>query len=101
MAALKEVFSDPLLNGELPGDQELIEISDAAPNAATGVIKLYRAYREQAERLSDLSELLAQGWPRDRRCRRRACRWTKCARCSSAAPTILPRIEGEAEASPA
>ncbi|MCO4318721.1 short-chain fatty acyl-CoA regulator family protein [Phyllobacterium sp. 21LDTY02-6] len=60
MAALKEVFSDPLLSGELPGDQELIEISNAAPNAAAGVIKLYRAYREQQERLSDLSELLAR-----------------------------------------
>ncbi|QND51943.1 helix-turn-helix domain-containing protein [Phyllobacterium sp. 628] len=60
MAALKEVFSDPLLNGELPGDQELIEIGDAAPNAAAGVIKLYRAYRESLERLSDLSGLLAK-----------------------------------------
>ena len=60
MAALKEMFSDPLLNGELPGDQELIEISDAAPNATTGFIKLYRAYKEQQERLSDLSELLAR-----------------------------------------
>jgi XRE family transcriptional regulator, fatty acid utilization regulator len=60
MAALKEVFSDPLLSGELPGDQELIEISNAAPNAATGMIKLYRAYREQQERLSDLSALLAK-----------------------------------------
>ncbi|WP_099864055.1 helix-turn-helix domain-containing protein [Pararhizobium haloflavum] len=58
--ALKEVFSDPLLAGELPGDQELIEIADAAPNAAAGIVKLYRAFREQAERLSDLSELLAR-----------------------------------------
>jgi predicted transcriptional regulator len=54
------VFSDPLLAGELPGDQELVEIADAAPNASAAVIKLYRAYREQAERLSDLSELLAR-----------------------------------------
>lgn len=60
IAALKEVFSDPLLAGELPGDQELVEIAEAAPNAAAGVIKLFRAYREQAERLSDLSELLAR-----------------------------------------
>ncbi len=60
IAALREVFSDPLLAGELPGDQELVEISDAAPNASAAVIKLYRAYREQAERLSDLSELLAR-----------------------------------------
>ncbi|MBD0413095.1 helix-turn-helix domain-containing protein [Oryzicola mucosus] len=60
IAALREVFSDPLLSGELPGDQELIEIAEAAPNAAAAVVKLFRAYREQAERLSDLSELLAQ-----------------------------------------
>jgi predicted transcriptional regulator/DNA-binding XRE family transcriptional regulator len=59
MAALREVFSDPLLAGELPGDQEMIEIAEAAPNASAAVIKLYRAYREQAERLSDLNALLA------------------------------------------
>ena len=60
IAALREVFSDPLLAGELPGDQELIELSEGAPNAAAAVIKLFRAYREQAERLSDISELLAR-----------------------------------------
>lgn len=58
--ALREVFADPLLVGELPGDQELVEIAEAAPNAAAAVIKLFRAYREQAERLSDLTELLAR-----------------------------------------
>jgi predicted transcriptional regulator/DNA-binding XRE family transcriptional regulator len=60
VAALREVFADPLLAGELPGDQELIEVAEAAPNAAAAMIKLFRAYREQAERLSDLSELLAR-----------------------------------------
>jgi predicted transcriptional regulator/DNA-binding XRE family transcriptional regulator len=60
VSALKEVFADPLLAGELPGDQELIEVAEAAPNAAAAMIKLYRAYREQTERLSDLSELLAR-----------------------------------------
>ena len=60
VAALKEVFSDPLLSGELPGDSELLEISDGAPNAAIGVVKLYRAYREQQERLSDLSRLMGE-----------------------------------------
>ena len=59
MAALKEVFSDPLLAGELPGDQELIEFAETAPNASAAVLKLFRAYREQAERLSDLNVLLA------------------------------------------
>ena len=48
---LREVFADPLLVGEVPSPQELIEVADAAPNAASGVLKLYRAYREQAQRL--------------------------------------------------
>lgn len=60
LAALREVFADPLLAGELPGEQELLEVAQAAPNAAAAMIKLYRAYREQAERLSDLSDLLAR-----------------------------------------
>lgn len=60
LVALREVFADPLLAAELPGDQELVEVAQAAPNAAAGMIKLYRAYREQAERLSDLSEILAR-----------------------------------------
>ncbi|MEX0404523.1 XRE family transcriptional regulator [Aquibium sp. LZ166] len=60
IATLKEVFADPLLAGELPGDQELIEIAEAAPNASAAMVKLFRAYREQAERLSDLTELLAR-----------------------------------------
>ena len=66
IAALREVFADPLLAGEVPGDQELIELSEAAPNAASAMVKLYRAYREQAARLSDLTELLArEGQPID------------------------------------
>ncbi len=57
---LREVFSDPLLAGEIPGDQELVELAEAAPNAAGGLVKLYRAYKEQTSRLSDLAELLAR-----------------------------------------
>ena len=57
---LREVFSDPLLAGEIPGEQEIVEVSDAAPNAALGLVKLYRAYREQAARLTDLTEILAR-----------------------------------------
>ena len=60
VSALKEVFGDPLLAGEMPGDTELLEVADAAPNAASGVLKLYRAYKESQSRLSDLSDLLAQ-----------------------------------------
>ena len=60
LGALREVFADPLLSGELPGDQELVELSEGAPNAAAAVVKLYKAYREQAGRLSDLSSILAR-----------------------------------------
>ncbi|WP_337266142.1 helix-turn-helix domain-containing protein [Oryzifoliimicrobium ureilyticus] len=63
LPALREVFADPLLAGELPGDQELSEIVQAAPNAASAIVKLYRAYREQAERLSDLAAVMADGGP--------------------------------------
>lgn len=59
VSQLREVFSDPLLEGELPGEHELVEVVEAAPNAASGIIKLYRAYREQTARLSDLAALLA------------------------------------------
>ena len=59
IGALREAFADPLLAGELPGDQELLELAGGAPNAAAAVVKLYRAYREQAARLSDLGEMLS------------------------------------------
>ncbi|MFN3549733.1 MAG: short-chain fatty acyl-CoA regulator family protein [Mesorhizobium sp.] len=60
IAALKEVFADPLLAGELPGDQEMLELAESAPNAAAAMVKLFRAYREQAARLSDLTDMLAR-----------------------------------------
>ncbi len=60
VAALKEVFSDPLLEGELPGDSEILELSECAPNAAVAIAKLHRAYRESLDRLSDLTKLLNQ-----------------------------------------
>lgn len=60
LGALREVFSDPLIAGELSGDHELVELAEAAPNAASAMIRLYRAYRERGDRLSDLSEMLAR-----------------------------------------
>jgi predicted transcriptional regulator len=60
VAALREVFADPLLADELPGDAELMELAASAPNVATAIVKLFRAYKEQAGRLSDLSALLAR-----------------------------------------
>ena len=60
ISQLREVFADPLLSTDLPDHSELVEISDAAPNASAAMIKLYRAYRESLDRLSGLSQLLAK-----------------------------------------
>jgi len=60
VAALKEAFADPLLEDELPSPQEIVEVAEATPNAAAAIVKLYRAYRESLDRLTDLSDLLAR-----------------------------------------
>jgi predicted transcriptional regulator/transcriptional regulator with XRE-family HTH domain len=58
--ALKEVFADPLLSGEIASPGELADLADTAPNAARGMTRLHAAYREGLERLSDLSHLMAE-----------------------------------------
>jgi XRE family transcriptional regulator, fatty acid utilization regulator len=57
---LKEVFADPLLTGEIASPSELSEFAEAAPNAARAMTRLFEAYREALERLSDLSHSLAK-----------------------------------------
>src|SRR5262245_35413172 len=57
---LREVFGHPLLAGEISRDQEPLEITGAVPNGARGMVRLYGAYREQAARLKDLTELLVR-----------------------------------------
>ncbi len=57
--ALREVFSDPLLLGEVASPSELSDFADAAPNAAHGMMRLFEAYREALERLSELSQSIA------------------------------------------
>ncbi|MEM7289082.1 MAG: short-chain fatty acyl-CoA regulator family protein [Pseudomonadota bacterium] len=60
MSQLKEAFSDPLLVGEIPDRSELIEFTEATPNVASAMVKLYRAYRESLDRLSGLSSMMAK-----------------------------------------
>ena len=60
MGQLREAFSDPLLTGEIPDRSELIEFTEACPNVATAMVKLYRGYRESLERLSGLSSMMAK-----------------------------------------
>lgn len=57
--ALREVFADPLLVGEIASPAELSDFAEAAPNAARGMTRLFDAYREALERLSDLSQSMA------------------------------------------
>ena len=61
MTALKEVFADSLLQGELPGYEELFEVADVAPNVATGIQKLHEGYRQALLRLSELNAEMASG----------------------------------------
>ncbi|MBA4782557.1 MAG: DUF2083 domain-containing protein [Rhizobiales bacterium] len=56
---LKEVFSDPLLVGEVASDSELVEAADSVPNLVAGLIHLYRAYKESTDKLSTLSHLMS------------------------------------------
>ena len=58
VTSLKAVFADPLLEGEVPDDTELMEIAEVAPNVMSGIVKLHRAYNETRERLSELSRTL-------------------------------------------
>ena len=58
--ALKEIFADPLLAGEIASPAELSEFVEAAPNAARGMARLFQAWRESLERLSDLSHRMAR-----------------------------------------
>lgn len=59
-AALKEIFTDPLMAAEMPGPSEIIEVAEAAPNFARAVVRLHEAYRGALERLSDLSTVMAR-----------------------------------------
>ncbi len=57
--ALREVFSDPLLAGEVASDSELLEACDCVPNLVSGLIHLYRSYKESTDKLSTLSHLMS------------------------------------------
>ena len=60
IAGLREAFADPLLSGEIAGPRELSDVAELAPDTARGVAKLYRAYRETLQRLSELSGHLSE-----------------------------------------
>ncbi len=51
---LREVFADPLLSEAVP-DDELAALAAASPNAARGVLALYRAWRVAREDASGIA----------------------------------------------
>lgn len=59
LSDLKEVFSDPLLDGLSAGNQELMDLYTSSPATAQALITLYRAYRSSAEKISGLAEKVA------------------------------------------
>jgi XRE family transcriptional regulator, fatty acid utilization regulator len=56
LSDLKEVFSDPLLEGMAFGTQDLLDLHGNSPMAAQALIALYRAYRQTGERTAVLAE---------------------------------------------
>ena len=60
VAALREAFAEPLLDGELQSDREIVDFAEGTPNAAAAFIKLHRAYRDTQARLTELADMLAR-----------------------------------------
>jgi predicted transcriptional regulator/transcriptional regulator with XRE-family HTH domain len=56
LSDLKEVFSDPLLDGLSVSTQDLLDLNSASPAASQALITLYRAYRQTGERAVGLAE---------------------------------------------
>jgi len=68
LSDLKEVFSDPLLEGMSVPPQDLIDLAGTSPAVARALIELYRAYRQTAERTAGLAEKITDwnaGTPAD------------------------------------
>jgi transcriptional regulator with XRE-family HTH domain len=61
MAALHEVFTDPLFEGFDISRHELGELAQASPEASQAILTLYHAYRESATNVAELSERLTEG----------------------------------------
>ena len=56
---LKEVFSDPILEGVALSRQDMADLAEAVPNAAQAILTLYRAFRRAQDDSAVLAERLA------------------------------------------
>src|SRR5262245_48666316 len=56
---LREVFSDPVLEGAGLSRQDLADLAESSPQASQAILTLYRAYRQSQEDASALALRLA------------------------------------------
>lgn len=56
---LREVFSDPVLEGVAMSRQDMADLAESAPSAAQAILTLYRAYRQSQDDSAVLAERLA------------------------------------------
>lgn len=59
LAALSELFRDPLFEGYDISRQELQDLAQASPDAAQAMLRLYQAYREASSTVTELTQRLA------------------------------------------
>ena len=57
-AGLREVFADPLFEGQAVPDADVRTLAQASPAAAQGLLRLYRAYRDLTEEAQGLAHRL-------------------------------------------
>jgi len=60
VAALSEVFADPVFAGHRPGLQDFKTVSQSAPDFAHAMVRLHHAYRQMSEQLAMLDDRLAR-----------------------------------------
>lgn len=61
VADLREVFSDPIFDGQPFGEDELPELASSSPEVARAVLKLYRRYRDARDSASTFAEAVQGG----------------------------------------
>jgi hypothetical protein len=60
IAALREVFADPVFVGARPGLQDFKMVSQNAPDFAHAMVRLHHAYRQMGEQLAQFDDRLAR-----------------------------------------
>ncbi|MBA4610993.1 DUF2083 domain-containing protein [Stappia taiwanensis] len=60
LAALREVFADPVLAGTAPGLQDFKMLCQSTPDIAHALVRLHQAYRQTSEQLAMLDDTLTR-----------------------------------------